>query len=103
MTNGFKSDADEVLPNFGLIGYFDVTVGVDAAGKLKPNREIFLFALNELNVQPNEDIFVRGTLNTDCEGAERAGLTAVLIDRENRVKSSVRKIRKLIEIERYLQ
>ncbi len=103
VTNGFKSDIDEILPRVGLSRYFDATVGVDAVGKPKPNKEIFLFALNRLNVQPHEAIFVGDTFEIDYEGAEKAGLTALLIDRENKVKSNVKKIGKLTEVKRYLQ
>jgi len=103
VTNGFKSDIDEILPRVGLSGYFDVTVGVDAIGKPKPNKEIFLFALNKLNVNPHETVFVGDTLEIDYVGARKAGLTAFLIDREDKVKSSVRKMRELTDIKRYLQ
>lgn len=103
VTNGFKSDIDEILPRVGLSGCFDVTIGVDAVGKPKPNKEIFLLALNRVNVHPHEAIFVGDSLEIDYEGAEKAGLTTLLIDREDKAKSNVRKIRKLTEIKEYLQ
>jgi len=103
VTNGFKSDIDEILPRVGLSRYFDITVGVDAIGKPKPRKEIFLFALGKLNVHPNEAIFVGDTLEIDYEGAEKAGLTALLIDREDKVKDPVKKIRKLTEIKNCLE
>ena len=103
VTNGFKSDIDEILPRVGLSGYFDIAVGVDAVGKPKPRKEIFLFALDKLNVDPNEAIFVGDTLEIDYEGAEKAGLAALLIDREDKVKDPVRKIGRLTEMKNYLE
>jgi len=102
VTNGFKSDIDQILSRVGLTGYFDIAVGVDAVGKPKPNREIFLFALDELGVDPHEAIFIGDTLKIDYEGAENVGLTGILIDRDDRVKNQVRRIRSLSEIRDYL-
>jgi len=102
VTNGFKSDIDQILSKVGLTGYFDIAVGVDAVGKPKPNREIFLFALDKIGVDPHEAIFIGDTLKIDYEGAENVGLTAMLIDRDNRVKNQVRSIRTLAEIKNYL-
>lgn len=103
VTNGFKSDIDAILPRVGLSGYFDVAVGVDAVRKPKPNREIFLFALDVLAVRPYEAIYVGDMMEADYEGAEKAGLTAVLIDRERKIDSNVRKIENLDEIKRLLE
>jgi len=103
VTNGFKSDIDAILPRVGLDGYFDIAVGVDDVGKPKPSKEVFLFALDRLNIRPSEAVFVGDALEADYEGAQRAGLTALLIDREDKIKGSFRKIRRLGEIGRYLE
>ncbi|MEM2936279.1 MAG: HAD family hydrolase, partial [Candidatus Bathyarchaeia archaeon] len=69
VTNGFQSDIDQILPRVGLANFFDVTVGVDAVGKTKPSREIFLYALKKLGVSPQEALFVGDQIETDYEGA----------------------------------
>ncbi|MFQ6095686.1 MAG: HAD family hydrolase [Candidatus Bathyarchaeia archaeon] len=103
VTNGFKADIDEILSRVGLTGYFDVEVGVDAVGKPKPDREIFDFALKRLGVNHYEAVFVGDVLEIDYEGSAGAGLFAILLDRDDRVKEDVRKIRSLTELSEYLQ
>ena len=102
VTNGLESDCREVLRKVGLHNFFDVTVGIDAVGKMKPHGEIFLHALNKLEVSPNETLFVGDRLEEDYEGARRAGLRPLLIDRDNIISSRVEKIRSLGEIVNYL-
>jgi len=103
VTNGFKTDIDVVLSRVGLTGNFDVEVGVDAVGKPKPNSEIFHYALERLRVAPYEAIFVGDVFETDYVGSARAGLFPVLIDREDKIKRDVRKIRRLTELRKYFQ
>ena len=103
VTNGFKKDIDDIMSKVGFAGYFELEVGVDAVGKPKPNRQIFDFALDKLGVSNHETIFVGDTVETDYEGSARAGLFPVLIDRDDGNKGEIRKIRKLMELGKYLQ
>jgi len=103
VTNAFQSDIDQILPRVGLANFFDVAVGVDAVGKTKPDREIFLYALKKLGVAPQEALFVGDQIETDYEGARKAGLKALLIDREDKIRKRVKKIRDLKEITTHLQ
>jgi len=102
VTNGLESDYRRVLQKVGLLDFFDVTVGIDTVGKMKPHRQIFLHALNKLEVSPNETLFVGDRLEEDYEGARRAGLRPLLIDRDNVIGSKVEKIRSLQEITNHL-
>ena len=102
VTNGLESDYRQVLQKVGLLDFFDVRVGVDTVGKMKPHRDIFLYALNKLEVSPSETLFVGDQLEQDYEGARRAGLRPLLIDRNNMVSSKVKTIRSLKEITNYL-
>ncbi len=103
VTNGFQSDIDQILPRVGLANLFDVTVGVDAVGKTKPNRDIFLYSLKKLGVSPQEALFVGDQIETDYKGARKAGLKALIIDREDKIRKRVKKIRSLKEVIAYLQ
>jgi len=102
VSNGFIRDIDEVFRRTGLTGIFDVAVGVDIVKKPKPNREIFLYALEKIKVSPSEALFVGDNLEMDYEGARKAGLNVLLIDRDNKVKGMVKKISSLMEITLYL-
>jgi len=61
---------------------FDVVVGADTVRERKPHRDIFAYALRKLRVKPEETIFVGDQLDTDCRGAEDAGIRSLLILRE---------------------
>ncbi len=78
---------------------FDIIVGVDTAQCMKPHPDIFKYAVKELDVKPEETIFVGDDVEADYKGAENAGLRALLIDRtEKQKQSGLRTIRNLKEI-----
>jgi putative hydrolase of the HAD superfamily len=103
VTNGLKSDYRQILEKVGLLDFFDIKVGIDNVGKMKPHRDIFLYALNKLEASPTETLFVGDELIADYEGAKKAGLTPLLIDRDDMIGSNVEKIRSLKEIMNYLR
>jgi len=85
---------------------FDIIVGVDTIQKVKPNPEIFKYAINKLNVKPEETIFVGDRVEADYKGAENVGIKAILIQRtENKTTqtSSLRTITTLEEIFKYIE
>jgi 2-haloalkanoic acid dehalogenase type II len=98
VTNGLEKDCKHILPKLGLTAYFDVVVAVDSCGNAKPNKEIFLYAVDSLNVRPNETIFIGDSLRFDYEGAKNAGLKPLLIDREGKVTENVETIRSLATV-----
>jgi HAD superfamily hydrolase (TIGR01662 family) len=77
---------------------FDIIVGVDTIKKVKPNPEIFKYAISKLDVKPEEAIFVGDNVEADYEGAENAGLHALLIDRTEKQQNGLRTIKNLKEI-----
>ncbi|MDH5375036.1 MAG: HAD family hydrolase [Candidatus Bathyarchaeota archaeon] len=78
---------------------FDITVGVDTTKKVKPNPDVFKYALKKLDVKAEEAIFVGDNVEVDYKGAENAGLHALLVDRtEKQKQSDLRTIKNLKEI-----
>ena len=78
---------------------FDIIVGVDTAKKIKPNPDVFKYALKKLDVKAEEAIFVGNNVEVDYKGAENAGLHALLVDRtEKQKQSDLRTIKNLKEI-----
>jgi FMN phosphatase YigB (HAD superfamily) len=77
---------------------FDIIVGVDTAKKIKPNPDVFKYALKKLDVKAEEAIFVGNNVEVDYKGAENAGLHALLIDRTEKKQSDLRTIKNLEEI-----
>jgi len=98
VTNALKSDADKLLPQFGLTNAFDIVVVIDSVGKMKPDKDMFLQALKKLNVKPHEALFIGDRIEEDYNGAKNTGINALLIDRENKIEGNVDKIQSLKEI-----
>jgi putative hydrolase of the HAD superfamily len=86
VTNGLQSDTNKILPKVGLQGFFDVVVMVDTLRKMKPDSEVFRYALEKMNATAPEAVFVGDDMEADYKGAQRCGLTAFLIDREGKVQ-----------------
>lgn len=102
ITNGLESDVREILPKIGLTGFFDVETTSDKVGKMKPNKEIFLYALEKLGIPPNKALFVGDMIEHDYKGAKESGLKALLIDRKNVIEENVEKISSLTELPNYI-
>jgi len=98
VSNGFKQDLDYVLGEVGLEKWFDVVVCIDSCNCAKPNKEIFLYALDELGVEPHEAVFVGDSVVHDYEGALNAGIKSYLIDREGKISNQYNKIPSLTEL-----
>jgi putative hydrolase of the HAD superfamily len=102
VTNGLERDYGQILQKLDLESYFDVVVGVDSCGKAKPDKEIFLYAVNRLNVHSDETIFIGDSVKFDYEGAKKAGLKPLLIDREGKVTVSTDVLRSLTSVLDYV-
>ena len=62
---------------FGLAGLLDVVVFSEEVGVSKPQPEIFLRALGELDVDAFAAMYVGDRLDTDVQGAAAVGMTTV--------------------------
>ena len=98
VSNGFKKDLDHVLGEVGLEKWFDAVVCIDSCNCAKPNKEIFLYALDELGVKAHEAVFVGDSVLYDYEGAMNAGIKSYIIDREGKISNQYNKIASLTEL-----
>lgn len=64
----------------------------------KPEPEIFRRTCRRLGVEPGESLHVGDSLREDYEGARTAGLSALLLDREDRYPRTPDRIRSLAEV-----
>jgi FMN hydrolase / 5-amino-6-(5-phospho-D-ribitylamino)uracil phosphatase len=83
VTNG---NAD--LQTIGLARHFDVSVSAPAFGVAKPDPTIFQEACRQLGVAPRDALYVGDDLRLDVQGAQRAGLRAVWMNRVGKVNDS---------------
>jgi putative hydrolase of the HAD superfamily len=96
---GVISNWDErlrpLLDRIGLARYFDsITVSCEA-GVEKPNAEIFHAALRAAGVAPKDAVHVGDSGTEDVQGAEAVGMTAVLLNRNERASAGLRDLRDL--------
>ena len=70
----------EVLEDYELLQYFEVTIFSDETGIYKPNPAAFQFALKELRVQPENTIHVGDLLLTDIKGARACKIKSVWLN-----------------------
>ena len=81
--SNFDTRFFQIFRSLGLDGFFDSVTISSLAGAVKPNKKIFAHALDQHMVLPNEALHVGDNLDEDFEGAQQAGLHAVLVDRES--------------------
>ena len=74
----------ELLHALDLVRHFDFIAASSRIGFEKPHARIFEWALEQAKADPGEVIHVGDHLDADVEGARRAGMDAILIDRFNR-------------------
>jgi putative hydrolase of the HAD superfamily len=98
ISNGFRKDVEHVLGKLRLKRWFDVVVSIDSCNSAKPAKEIFIYALNKLGIQPSEALFIGDSVETDYKGAVDAGIKSLLIDREGKIPRKYNKITRLTEL-----
>lgn len=70
---------DTELEEVGLLHYFsDCRLSAVDVGYLKPHPAIFQYALDRLQLQPSEVVFVGDNPEADVSGAQSVGMKAVL-------------------------
>ena len=91
-----------ICDGLGLTRLVDFIVISAEVGVRKPDPRIFRMALEKAGVRPEEAIHVGDLPEEDAEGARRAGLRPVLIDRKRRITgafpSDVRVVASLSEL-----
>jgi putative hydrolase of the HAD superfamily len=98
VSNGFKKDLAHILGELGLEKWFDVIVCIESCNCAKPNKKIFLYALDRLGVEPHEAVFVGDSVEQDYEGAFNVGIRPFLLDREGKYSGHFNKIASLTEL-----
>ena len=75
-------DVPSLWPETPFHGLFDAEIFSCSVGLRKPDPRIYLLACEQLGVKPSEALFVGDGANDELAGAERVGMTAVLLERE---------------------
>lgn len=94
----------EFLESAGLVRHFEVIIDSFVVGVEKPDPRIFDLALGPLGVKPHRAMHVGDYYHIDVVGAERAGMTGVLLDPLGlHRRRTCPAIRKLEEVEGLLE
>lgn len=77
VTDAQSAYAIPELDAVGLSGYFDPIIVSGDFGYRKPDRRLFLAALDAMKMKPLEVLFVGNDMYRDIYGAQKAGMKAV--------------------------
>jgi putative hydrolase of the HAD superfamily len=80
VTNGFESIQHSKLDNSNLRNYFAEIITSEASNSLKPNKEIFEYALSKSGAAIEESIMIGDNLDADIKGGMDAGLDTVFVN-----------------------
>lgn len=80
LTNGFEKIQRYKLQNSNLGEYFEEIITSEVSNSLKPNKEIFEYALRKCNGCTEECIMIGDNLDADIKGAMNAGLDTVFVN-----------------------
>ncbi|MEK4694640.1 HAD-IA family hydrolase [Bacillus sp. FSL M8-0063] len=77
ITNGSTHRQKAKIINTNLNNYFDTIIIFEEVGLSKPDKRIFELALNKLNVQPKNTLFVGDDLEKDIAGCQNANINGI--------------------------
>jgi putative hydrolase of the HAD superfamily len=90
LTNGPSDGQRAKFKTLGLSRYIQRIYIGEEIGFSKPNREAFELVSQDLNAAASDVLMVGDSIENDIDGAEQAGIQAVLIDRANRYSDYTR-------------
>ncbi|MET0392268.1 MAG: YjjG family noncanonical pyrimidine nucleotidase [Chitinophagaceae bacterium] len=80
ITNGFEKVQHSKLKYSGLDLFFKEVVTSEGSNSLKPNKEIFEYALHKSGAGLHESIMLGDTIDVDILGARNAGMDQVFVN-----------------------
>lgn len=99
ISNSLESDIEHILSITGIKEYFKIKVGIDTFKCVKPEKEIFVKTIERYGLEKEKTLFVGDSLENDYFGAMNAGINAIIVDREDKIREKgVRKVKSLLEL-----
>jgi len=80
ITNGFESVQFKKIKNSNLAQYFTQVITSEASNSLKPNKEIFEYALKVSNAKLENSIMIGDNEDADIQGAINAGMDSIFVN-----------------------
>ena len=95
---------DRVFKNAGVREYFSTFIMSSVLGVLKPHELMYITALKELDVKPEEALFIDDNI-VNVEAARKLGMQGLVIIRDNQIdgrsvwdEDTIRDIKELVEL-----
>ena len=85
ITNGFENIQYGKLQSSNIKKYFCEIITSETSNSLKPNKEIFEYALQKTGAEKKESIMIGDNLDADIQGAMNAGMDSVFVNHINAV------------------
>ncbi len=80
ITNGFEKTQHSKLKHSGLDGYFKNVITSEGSNSIKPQPEIFKYAMQQAGAVVAESIMIGDTLDVDIAGAMSVGMDQVHVN-----------------------
>lgn len=77
ITNGFEEFQRNNIEALGIERYFDTILISETEGLRKPDSEIFLRALNNLNLKPEESVYIGDHPDNDVKASRKVGMKGI--------------------------
>src|SRR5206468_347707 len=74
ITNGFEKTQHSKLSNSGLDVFFKEVITSEASNSLKPQKEIFEYAMNKTGATITESLMIGDSIEVDIAGAMSVGM-----------------------------
>ena len=104
VSNGGHATRLTILQGLGFSHYFDEIISSELVGISKPNPEIFLHTSCQLDVAPQNCLFIGDHPVNDIQGATEAGMQALWLQGFHKTEAHkpINTIQNLAEIKQYL-
>ncbi|MBX2931617.1 MAG: YjjG family noncanonical pyrimidine nucleotidase [Chitinophagaceae bacterium] len=80
ITNGFESVQLRKIQHSNLLPFFQEIITSEASNSLKPNKEIFEFALQKAKATVQESIMLGDNIEADIQGGKNIGMDTVFVN-----------------------
>ncbi len=97
ITNGFESVQHNKLKHSQLSDYFIEVITSEGSNSLKPNKEIFDYAIAKCGALCHESIMIGDNLEADIQGGINAGMDTVFVN-HLRIKPHIKATYEIFEL-----
>jgi putative hydrolase of the HAD superfamily len=80
ITNGFEKTQYSKLKHSGLRHFFREIITSESSGSIKPQKEIFYYAMNKAGADVSESIMIGDSIEVDIMGAKNVGMDQVHVN-----------------------